>query len=55
MSVTAPSDVGDDAGDGGAEGVPPDLQHTAGDEEEEEEGAGHSDDAVHPYGAPAGR
>lgn len=39
LSIIAPSDVGDSAGDRTAEGVPSDLQHTARDEEEEEEGA----------------
>lgn len=55
MSITAPSDVRDDAGDRTAEGVASDLQHAARDEEEEQEGAAHSYDHVHPYALPAER
>lgn len=55
IDIIAPGDVGDDAGDRTAEGVPSDLQHTACDEEEEQEGAAQSYGHVHPYALPAER
>ena len=55
LSIIALSDVGDGAGDRTAEGVPSNLQHTARDEEEEQEGAAQSYDHIHPYALPAER
>lgn len=49
----SPGDVGNGLYDGVAERVASDLQHAPRDEQEEQEGAAHSHDQVHPHALPA--